>query len=92
MTNNITTLIITREHDKLSMLEIYINNDKLLETLVSNYIDYSINKQYNLAIEHYKQIKEKITEPNLFKKIIKLSISIIKQTPYKIIIKQDKNI
>ena len=82
-----TTVLIYREHDKVSILETYLNNDTLLETLVSNFIDYSIQKQSNKSIEIFNKLKHKITNIYLFNKIIELSISIVDQTPYKLNIK-----
>ncbi len=84
---NSTTILIHREHDKVCILETYLNNDKKLETLVSNFIDYSIQKQTNKSTEIFNELKNTITNVNIFNTIIELSISIIDEIPYNLTIK-----
>jgi len=79
---NITTVLIHREHDKLCILETYLNGDTKLESLVSNIIDYSMQKQRNLFLDVFNELKNIINNENLFNKIIEISMSIVNQTPY----------
>jgi len=72
---------IYKEYDKISLLEYYLNNDKSLETIVSNLIDCYIDKKYNLAQEYFLILKTKISDSNIFYKIIKISLSIANQNP-----------
>ena len=85
-----TTVIIYREHDKICLLEAYLNNDILLETLVSKFIDHRIQKQTNTATEYFNKLKLTVNN-DLFEKIIQLSLSIVEQTPYKLIIEVNDN-
>lgn len=87
-TNNTNTIIVSiyREDDKLSVLEYILNQNPYLETLVSNYIDYSIQQQYNLANENCNELNKIINNTQLFNKIIQISQSIIHETPYKLTI------
>ena len=77
-----TTTIVTiyREHDKICILEKYLNNDCLLETLVSKFIDHCIQKQTYLATECVNKLK--LTANENFETIIHLALSIVEQTPY----------
>uniref|UniRef100_A0A6C0KRW2 Uncharacterized protein n=1 Tax=viral metagenome TaxID=1070528 RepID=A0A6C0KRW2_9ZZZZ len=75
------TIIIYKEYEKISLLENYLNNDKILETIVSNLIDYCIDEKYNLAEECFLILKTKISDLKLFNKIIKISLSIIDNSP-----------
>lgn len=81
---NITTVSINREHDKLCILETYLNGDTKLESLVSNIIDYSMQKQRNLFMDVFNELKNIINNYTLFNKIMEISISIVNQTPYQI--------
>jgi hypothetical protein len=54
---NITTISIYREHDKLCILETYLNGDTKLESLVSNLIDYSMQKQRSLFVDVFNELK-----------------------------------
>ena len=74
-------ITIYKEYEKISLLEYYLDNDKSLETTVSNLIDYYIDKKYNLAQEYFHILKTKISDPNIFYKIIKISLSIASQKP-----------
>jgi len=76
-----TTVTIYREHDKICILEKYLNNDCLLETLVSNFIDHCIQKQTYLARDYFNKLKQKMNNEN-FETIIHLALSIADQTPY----------
>jgi hypothetical protein len=84
--NNVTkkTITIYQDYEKISLLEYYINNDKTLESLISIFIDYYINKNYSLAEETFQLIKNKINDINLFYKIIKITLSIANQSPLNI--------
>jgi len=75
------TLTIYKEYEKISLLEYYLNDDKSLESIVSNLIDYYIDKKYNVAHEYLTMLKTKISDSNLFYKIIKISLSIANQKP-----------
>jgi hypothetical protein len=75
------TITIYKEYEKISLLEYYLDNETSLESTVSNLIDYYIDKKYNLAQEYFKILKTKITDSNLFYKIIKISLSIANQKP-----------
>jgi len=48
-------ICITREHDKLCILEKYLNNNLFLETIVSNLIDALIKKECKIACNYYNQ-------------------------------------
>ena len=80
--NNVTkkTITIYQDYEKISLLEYYINNDKTLESLISIFIDYYIDKNYSLAEETFQLIKNKINDINLFYKIIKITLSIANQS------------
>ena len=84
------TIIIYKEYEKISLLENYLNNDKILETIVSNLIDYCIDEKYNLAEECFLILKTKISDLNLFNKIIKVSLSIIENKPLEYNIELDE--
>jgi hypothetical protein len=84
--NNIT---IYTEYDKISIIEYYLNYDRSLETIVSNLIDYYLEKQYNLAQECFHLLKNKINNDDIFYKIIKLSLSIVNKKPIEIDINVD---
>jgi hypothetical protein len=86
-----SVVYIYREHDKICILEKYLNNDILLETLVSNFIDYCIQKQTNLANECFNKLKL-IVNNDTFEIIINLSLSIVEQTPYSFTIELNDNI
>jgi len=86
-----TTLYIHREHDKICILEKYLNNDILLESLVSNFIDHCIQKQTTLATECFNKLKL-IVNNDTFEIIINLSLSIVEQTPYSFTIELNDNI
>ena len=79
--NKKETITIYKEYEKISLLEYYLNNDKCLETTVSNLIDYYIDKKYNLAQEYFNILKTKISDSKLFYKIIQISLSIANQKP-----------
>jgi len=74
------TITIYQDYEKISLLEYYINNDKTLESLISIFIDYYIDKNYSLAEETFQLIKNKINDINLFYKIIKITLSIANQS------------
>jgi hypothetical protein len=78
---NSNNLTIYTEYDKISLIEYYLNYDRSLETIVSNLIEYILEKQYNLAQECFHILKNKINNDDIFNKIIKLSLSIVNQKP-----------
>lgn len=84
MSNNTNSVTIIREHDKLCILEKWINGDSELENFVSKYIDYCIQNDDNNKKIYVYQIINKINDITLLAKIIKLSESIAFQTPYQI--------
>jgi hypothetical protein len=75
------TITIYKDYEKISLLEYYLNNDTSLESLVSNFIDYYIDKKYNSAQHCFQILKTKIPDSNLFYKIIKISLYIANQKP-----------
>ena len=75
------TITIYKEYEKISLLEYYLNDDKCLESIVSNLIDYYIEKKYNLAQEYFNILKTKFSDSKLFYKIIQISLSIANQKP-----------
>jgi hypothetical protein len=82
--------IITREHDKLCILEKMLNKDKLLETLVSNYIDSIINQDEQLKAQVLIKLTNKINDEASLYKIICLSVSIANQTPFKLLLEDNE--
>ena len=86
------TVTVIREHDKLCILEKWLNNDTELENIVSKYIDYSIQDDHPNKMKCFHQIKNKITDLTLLAKIIKLSSSIAFQTPYQLTIETSNNV
>ena len=84
MTNNFNSVTIIREHDKLCILENWINGDIELENFVSKYIDYCIQNDDNNKKKYIYQIINKLTDITLLAKIIKLSESIAFQTAFQI--------
>jgi hypothetical protein len=79
-------ICVTREHDKLCILEKYLNNNPLLESIVSNLIDSLIKKECKIACNYYNKLRSEIKDITLFNNIIQLSLSIVNQTPIKITI------
>lgn len=86
-----TTVKIYREHDKICVLEKYLNNDSLLETLVSKFIDHCIQNQTYLETEHFNKLKQTINNNNIFEIIIELALSIVEQTPYSVTLEVNDN-
>ena len=74
--NTTETIIIVKEYDKLCILEKLLNNDTKLEKIVSNFIDYSIEKDNQNKLYCFNSIKDNIQDTKLFEIIIKLSTSI----------------
>lgn len=77
---------IYKEYEKISLLEYYIKdiNDNKLESVISNLIDYYIDRKYKLAQECFHILKTKISDSNIFNKIIKISLAIASQKPLNI--------
>jgi len=95
--NNIAIIYITREHDKICLLENIINyvgniifiSIKEFETIVSNLID-SIILDQDDNIEFYLNIlKQYISEQELLNLIVDISFAIAKQKPYLLTIKNN---
>jgi hypothetical protein len=84
--HNKLNAILTREHDKLCILEKMLNKNKLLETLVSNYIDSIINQDEQLKTQLIIKLTNIVNENILLYKIISLSMSIANQTPFKLLL------
>ena len=89
---NTTTIYITREHDKICLLEKmikyvttnYINIDPTinLESIISNLIDaFALKEEDNINI-YLNILKKTIDEQEIVNIIIELSISISIQKPY----------
>lgn len=94
---NIKIIYITREHDKICILENIINcvsniifiSIKDFETIVSNLIDSFILEQDD-NIEFYLNIlKQHISEQELLNLIVDISFAIAKQKPYLLTIKNN---
>jgi hypothetical protein len=82
--SDLTNIIcVTREHDKVCILEKYLNNNLFLESVVSNLIDSLIQEDCKLACIYYNKLRNEINDVNLFSNVIQLSLSIAKQTPIK---------
>ena len=88
--HNKLNAILTREHDKLCILEKMLNKDKLLETLVSNYIDSIINQDEQLEAQVLIKLTNKINDEASLYKIICLSVSIANQTPFKLLLEDNE--
>ncbi len=84
-------VILTREHDKLCILEKLLNKDKSLEAIVSNYIDSIINNDKQLTAQILIKLTNKIKDETLLYKIILLSASIATQTPFKLLLEDNEN-
>jgi hypothetical protein len=76
---------ITREHDKLCILEKLLNNNTELESIVSKLIDSYIQDDSQITKLLITQLIVKINDSSLLYKIIYISSSIAKQTPLQII-------
>jgi hypothetical protein len=84
-----TNISITREHDKICILEHiikYVSNDikstNEIETIVSNFIDSVILNEKNDIELYLNLLKKRVDKHKLLKIIIELSLSIAKQFPY----------
>jgi hypothetical protein len=84
-----TNISITREHDKICILEHiikYVSNDikstNEIETIVSNFIDSVILNEKNNIELYLNLLKKRVDKHKLLKIIIELSVSIAKQFPY----------
>ena len=86
-----TTVKIYREHDKICILEKYLNNNSLLESLVSKFIDHCIQNETYLAREYFNKLKQTINNNTIFETIIQLALSIAQQTPYSVTIEVNDN-
>ncbi len=78
--NKQDTIIIVREHDKLCILEKLLNNDTKLEKIVSNFIDYSIEKDNQNELYCFNSMKDIIQDTKTLDIIIKLATSIAQDT------------
>lgn len=87
---NITILCITREHDKICLLENIINyvsniifiSIKEFETIVSNLIDSIILDQEDNIELYLNILKQHISEQELLNLIIDISFTIAKQKTF----------
>ena len=85
--NNTKTLTIVREYDKLCILEKLLNNNQELEKIVSNFIDTCCTDDCNQAkLQLFNILKDYINDFVLLTKIIKLTFTIIYDTPFEITI------
>lgn len=84
--NKNKTISITREHDKLCILENLINKDFKLEKLISDFIDHVINRDKIKKLVSVNCLKDYLKDFNLLSKIIRLSCSIANGTPYEMLI------
>jgi|LauGreDrversion4_2_1035121.scaffolds.fasta_scaffold330444_2 hypothetical protein len=87
---NKINVIITKEYDKICILEKILNKNNLLETLVSNYIDSIINQDEQLKTQLIIKLTNKINDEVLLYKIISLSMSIANQTPFKLLLEDNE--
>ena len=79
---NITVITITREYDKICLLESYLKQDSGLESIVSNLIDSFIQQNQDLSQELLHNLKIKINNSKIFDRILQVVFSIVYQTPY----------
>jgi hypothetical protein len=88
MQNKLIT-IVQKEHDKICILEKLLNNNTVLETIVSNYIDSIINNDEQLKKQLIIKLTNKIKDESILIKIICLSESIANQTPFKLLLEDN---
>jgi hypothetical protein len=97
---NNKTITIIREHDKLCILERLLKSDPKLEKIVGNFIDTycpntntNTNNCQNTKLELFNMLKDNnVTDIILLTRIIKLTFSIIHDTPFEITISNNNNI
>lgn len=77
---------ITNEYDKIRLLEKLLCNNSKLETIVSNYIDFTITNKQNEASNHAALIKELV--PDNYQNIIDIATCIANQKPFTIILNE----
>lgn len=82
--NNNAKIYLTREHEKLCVLDLLLNGDTELEHLVSQYIDLCIESKPTM--DCFCKIKDKINNINVLAKIIQLCSSIAFDKPIKMTI------
>jgi len=78
-------IYVTREHDKLCILEKLLNNNTELESIVSKLIDSYIHDDIQIAKQLITQLIHKVNDNTLLYKIIYIASSIAKQTPIQIV-------
>ena len=77
------TMTITRQEDKLTILEGLLNNDIELEKIVSDFIDEcDQNNESSIKFKYFNILKDKIKNYNLLSKITKLVTSIAYNKPF----------
>ena len=77
------TMTITRQEDKLTILEGLLNNDIELEKIVSDFIDEcDQNNESSIKFKYFNILKDKIKNYNLLSKITKLVTSIAHNKPF----------
>lgn len=81
---------ITRDHDKICILEKLLNKNPVLESIVSNYIDSIVEQDEQLKKQLFDKLTNKISDDQLLCKIIYLSISIANQTPFKLLLEDNE--
>jgi hypothetical protein len=86
---NKINVVITKEHDKICILEKLLNKDHLIESLVSNYIDSIIDKDEQLKKQLLNKLTNKIKDELLLLKIICLSVSIANQIPFNLLLEDN---
>ena len=82
--DNSTIVTLTREHDKVCILELLLKGDTELEQVVSQYIDLCIDNKPKT--ECFRKIKDKINNIITLAKIIQLCTSIAYDKPIKLTI------
>ena len=90
--NKTETIIIVKEYDKLCILEKLLNNDTKLEKIVSNFIDYSIEKDNQNKLYCFNLMKDIIQDTKSFEIIIKLTTSIAEDTSVELPISMFNNL
>lgn len=97
-TENITTVTINKEYDKICLLEEAIkyvthdiNSTTTMEINVSNLIDSITLNQENTIQTHLNLLKSRINNPKILLLIIQLSIAIAKNIPILLTLEVNEN-
>jgi len=95
---NITTIPITTEYDKICLLEQlikYVSQDiestAIIETIFSNLIDSITSNQENDIQQYLNLLKDRINDIKILKLSLQLSISIAKNVPLLLTLEVNQN-